>query len=364
MSRSRRSFLQTCCVLPAVGLFSGRAAAEEIRGAKSAAIDQLVAEVLDEGGPGLAMFVAHRGKVVHRRAYGLANLKTERTLTTRTPFDLASVSKQFTAMAIMILAERGRLTLRDDIRKYLPEMPAFDEERPIRILDLLHHTSGLTDYMDLWTGSDEEFETLPNSGVLKIVAKSKLGHETGTEYEYSNTNYALLPIIVERSTRMSFAKFQAQEIFKPLEMHDSLVYDGTAPLPKSIARGYKRNDDGKFEIASSPSVIVGDGNQFSSLEDLEKWDSALRAHRLVSKPMQDRAFAAGKLDDGEFHSYGFGWVEGDDEAHPSVSHDGSWAGTATYICRYLQDDATVAILANDEGLDVAELGESVAEIFR
>lgn len=361
---SRRSFLRACSATPLLGFVAQRASAAEVSGEYSESIDKLVGAKLLAEGPGLAALVVEEGEITHARAYGYADLKTKRPITTRTPFDLASVSKQFTAMAVMILAERNKLGLRDDVRRFLPELPVFDDDRPIRITDLLHHTSGLTDYMDLWTGSDEDFEKLPNFGVLKLAAASKLGDPTGTKYEYSNTNYALLATIVERAAKITFAKFQAQEIFKPLGMQDSYVYDGTVRHSPLIPCGYKRDDDDEAEPVSSPSVIVGDGNQFSSLEDLAKWDAGLRAHKLVSKSMQLRAYTAGKLDDGEQHSYGFGWRDTKDEDHPAVMHNGSWAGTATYICRYLKDDVTIVLLSNDEAIDVDDLGDAIAELHR
>lgn len=364
MSRlSRRSFIRTCSAATILGLAARQAAAGDVAGEHSKKIDKLVrAKLLDEG-PGLAALVVSEGEITHARGYGYADVDAERRITTRTPFDLASVSKQFTAMAVMILAERGRLGLRDDVRRFLPELPVFNARRPIRITDLLHHTSGLSDYMELWDGTDEEFEKLPNSGVLKLVAMNKLGHPTGTKYEYSNTNYALLATIVERAAKQSFARFQAQEIFRPLGMTDSYVYDGTARPSPLIARGYKRDGD-DFEPVSSPSVIVGDGNQFSSLEDMAKWDAGLRAHKLVSEKMQRQAYTAGKLDDGEQHSYGFGWRDTENDDHPAVMHNGSWAGTSTYICRYLTNDVTIALLSNDEALDADELGDEIAELHR
>lgn len=362
MSLSRRMFLQACSATPMLGLGARQVFSADAVGEHSKRIDKLARSKLLAVGPGLAVLVVNEGEIEHAKGYGFADIEAARPITTRTPFDLASVSKQFTAMAVMILAERHKLKLGDDVRKLLPELPVFDEDRPIRIVDLLHHTSGLTDYMELWTGSDAEFAKLPNSGVLRLAARSKLSHDTGTKYEYSNTNYALLAVIVERAAKLPFAKFQAQEIFKPLGMRDSLVYDGSVPLPTSVPCGYKRTDD-EVERVSSPSVIVGDGNQFSSIEDLAKWDLALRSHKLVSAAMQLRAYTGGKLDDGEPHGYGFGWVEGDDEDHPSVSHDGSWAGTATYICRYIKDDLTIALLSNDDEFDVAELGDELAELY-
>lgn len=360
---SRRTFLKACSAVPLSGFLAPGAAAADVTGEHSKGIDKLVRATLLDEGPGLAALVVVEGEVTHARGYGYADLKTGRRITTRTPFDLASVSKQFTAMAVMILAEREQLALRDDVRRWLPELPVFNAKRPIRITDLLHHTSGLTDYMDLWTGSDEDFEKLPNSGVLKLAAANKLGHPTGTKYEYSNTNYALLATIVERAAKIPFAKFQAQEIFKPLGMQDSYVYDGTARHSPLIPRGYKRDGD-EAESVSSPSVLVGDGNQFSSLEDLAKWDAGLRAYKLVSEKMQLRAYTAGKLDDDEQHSYGFGWRDTEDDDHPAVTHNGSWAGTATYICRYLKDDVTIVVLSNDEALDVDELGDAIAELHR
>ena len=168
-----------------------------------------------------AVLVVSKGRVVHAKGYGQADLSTNRPITTDTLFELASVSKQFTSMAIMMLAEESRLRYSDDIRTYLPEFPQHKPGRAIAVSDLLHHISGIPDYMDVWEGDEAAFARLTNADILKLLAKQPLSFPTGTKYDYSNSNYVLLALIVKRIARQTFSQFMTERIFAPLGMKHS-----------------------------------------------------------------------------------------------------------------------------------------------
>lgn len=349
------------CILSALAASGGRANAQQT--ARSRHVDRIVGRVVQPDGPGAAVLVVSRGEVVHRRGYGLAEIATARAITAETAFELASVSKQFTAMAVMILAERGQLAYHDALRQHLPEMPRYDTARPIRLADLLHHTSGIVDYMEVWEGTDDEFSRLTNTGVLRLLARQPLTFSAGTKYEYSNSNYALLALVVERTSGKPFADFLADEIFRPLEMRRARVRDGRGPEIANVARGYTHNKQGKVRLSEKPSIVYGDGSLFTTIDDLARWDQGLRANTLVSAATLKRAFTPGKLDSGRRHDYGFGWEDDSTDGRRSVGHSGSWYGASNYLCRYLDDELTVAVLSNDEKLDAGQLVEDVADVY-
>src|SRR5262249_55033017 len=160
------------------------------------------------------------------------------------------------------------------------ELPEFDPKRPIRVRDLLQHTSGLPDYLGIWKGTDEEFARLTNEDVLKLLAKQKLQFPTGSKHRYSNSNYALLPVIVGRVAGKPFARFGAERIFRPLAMRQSLVFDAMGIQVPERATGYKPAGGGKWVKSVRDGPTCGDGNLFTTAEDLVRWDAALTAGKL------------------------------------------------------------------------------------
>lgn len=328
------------------------------------------------------MLVVQDGKVVHRKGYGLADVERRVPITPQTAFELASVSKQFTAMAVMLLHDRGKLGFDDDVRKHLPELPQFDRRRPIRIRDLLHHTSGLPDYL--------EFEKIParvrgkptNAEVLSELAKHKLSFPTGTRYEYCNSGYILLAQIVERASGRRFTDFLHEEIFSPLDMTHTVGFDDrraprrdravayqAAKESSAIADGdlpetiFRKTRADMMKAADAGYLVVGDGSVFSSLEDLAKWDAAVREGRLAKPETWKQAFTNLRLDNSEEpdEDYGFGWwLEFDKAGRLScVSHDGSWTGCRTIIARHLDKHLTIVILSNIDEMPVDVLEQRI-----
>ncbi|MEN3369571.1 MAG: hypothetical protein V7609_1714 [Verrucomicrobiota bacterium] len=332
-------------------------------------IRALVEEKIDVNGPGVAILVSRHGVPLHLAGYGLADIKAGARITPESLFDLASVSKNMTAIAILTLVEAGNLKLDQPVATYLGDFAVPVKGRAVTLTDLLHHVSGLADYTsDDWEGSDEEFATLTNEGHLKWLNGTRPHRTPGVKYEYNNSGYALLALIVERVSGKSFARYAHDHLFAPAGMEHTLVLDGTANLPVSAVKGYATNDNGHAKRASSPTVITGDGSVYTSVRDLSLWDKALREHAIISRQSQDLAWTNGSLDNGkpirdeDGDGYGFGWVI--EKKRYVVSHSGSWGGTATYLLLDLKKGLTVAVLSNDANAAVGDLAEEILALFR
>jgi CubicO group peptidase (beta-lactamase class C family) len=331
-----------------------------------AAIDKLVEKNgirADE--PGVAVLVHQPGRLVFQKGYGCANLQTKEPITPRTLFELASVSKTFTATAVLILHDLGKLSLDDDVRQHLPELPVYDKARPIRVRDLLQHTSGLPDYM--------AFEDVParnssfhvNEDYLGMFARRQrqfpLDFPTGQNYDYNNTNFMLLAIIVERAGKRPYAQFLKEEIFTPVGMSHSFLFDSPSAAP-AAAGGYNHaigyqwrpkkktwNPDWGVPPDRHPDMLtVGDGSVWTNLEDMLKWDEAVRAERLLKPATWKLALTPSKTRDGQTNGYGLGWTtycEPTGELY-GYGHDGSWGGFETSYYRYLTADNTIVLLSN------------------
>ncbi len=342
-----------------VALLAAGTAQEDL----SSAVDEIVRKRLEPDGPGAAVLVVRDGKVVHRKGYGLANLEHRVPVAPETVFDLASVSKQFTATAVMILADRGLLGFEDDARKVLPELPEYDPERPIRVRDLLHHTSGLKDYLNLLPSVKGDPDRMKNEDVLKLLAGEKLAFRTGSKWSYSNSNYCLLALTVERLTKKTFAAVLQEGIFGPLGMKNAHVLDDVRKVIPHRAYGYGRS--GKdWAYRHSDLVMTGDGAVLLSIDDYALWDAALREGKLVKPETLKRAFAPGALDDGKEHSYGFGWGLGAIGGRAIREHSGGWVGFSTYALRTADDRLTVAVFSNqNSAFNPQGVARAVAKLF-
>lgn len=330
----------------------------------STAIDAIVEKHVEKGGPGAAVMVIKDGKVVHQKGYGMANVEHGVAITPKTVFELASVSKQFTAMGIMILHDRGTIGIDDDVRKILPELKEHDAKRPIRIRDLLCHTSGLVDYLGLLEEFKGDPNKLKNEDVLKMLVDTKLEFATGTKWMYSNSNYCLLALIIERATKKTFRAFLTEEVFKPLGMESTTVFDDARALIKNRAYGYSKSRKG-LSYAHTDYVMTGDGCVMTSLEDFVKWDAGLREGKLVKAETLKQAFTSGTLDDGKEHGYGFGWGVDTHLKRRRLAHAGGWAGASTYIGRYVDDGVTIVVLSNLESFPIEPTATKIArEIFK
>ncbi len=234
-------------------------------------VDKLFAQWDKPGSPGCALAVIENGKTIYERGYGSANLECNIPITPESVFYVGSCSKQFTAMSIALLAHQGKLSLDDDIRKYVPEMP--DYGSPITVRQLIHHTSGLRDYLSLLGIAGLDFGSYHKPDVLELIARQKeLNFKPGDQYLYSNSGYFLLAVIVERVSGKSFREFTQENIFKPLGMTHTHFHDDYTMLIKNRASGYFPADQGAFRNFISTFDCVGSGGLFTSVEDLYFWD--------------------------------------------------------------------------------------------
>lgn len=283
------------------------------------------------------LLIAENGRVIYTGAFGLANKETDEPLNTESAFYLASVSKQLTAMAIMILETQGKLSFEDKLSKFFPEFPDYADK--ISIDHLLTHTSGIPDYFSLGIYKPD----LTNKDVLETLIKQKhLEFEPGEKYSYSNGGYVLLSLIVEQASDEPFHAFLKKNVFEPLGMERSLVFDESKPHIVNRAAGY--SGDGKradYEI-----LTTGDGGIYSTVEDLYKWDRALYSNKLISNKDLQKAFTPRVLTNGRSTNYGYGWMIKSRSQEKTVFHGGSLSGYRTFIERQLESENTIIVLSN------------------
>ena len=301
-------------------------------------LDSIINACYDNGTFNGTVLVSDNKKVVYRRAFGYANRETKEMLIPESVFYLASVSKQFTAMAIMILNERNKLSYDDKLIKYFSEFQSYAGMVTIR--HLLTHTSGIPDYFGLNIYKTD----LKNRDVFEALIKlESLDFMPGSMYEYSNSGYVLLAMITEKVSGIPFHEFMKENIFYPLGMTNTMVYDESKPIIKNRVIGY--NGDGSpndYRILTS-----GAGGMFSNLDDLFLWDQALYANDLVSYTARYEAFSPMILNNGDKSNYGFGWLILDNEMGRIVRHSGSLFGFRTHITRDLTGKDAYIILSNN-----------------
>ncbi len=323
-------------------------------------IDSVFQTLYDQGKFNGNVLIAEQGKVKYQKSFGLANETTGEKLSERSVFELASVSKQFTAMGIVLLHEQGKLRYDDPLSKYIPEL---DFYTGVTIRNLLHHTGGLPDYMGLMYLSWDKSRIATNQDVIDALAAQRPAavFEPGLKFEYSNTGYLLLASVIERVSGMSFTDFMASRIFKPLDMKQTLVYRRRY-APRDIphyAYGYVYSDSlarnvlpdslEDYRIVVWLDGVTGDGMVNSTTTDLLKWDRALYKNKLVSREAIAAMFEPAILKDGSRSKYGYGWALSQlNGIGQIVSHSGGWPGYITIIERHLEQDKTIIILQNSE----------------
>jgi len=290
--------------------------------------------------PGASVLVVKDGRPVVRRVYGLSDLEAGTPASPSTNYRLASVTKQFTAAAILLLAEDGRLRLDDPVRVWLPSLPTAADSVTIR--HLLTHTSGLVDYEDVIPESMTW--QLRDADVLKLLESQDRTHfPPGTDYRYSNSGYALLALIVERASGRDFPSFLRDRIFLPLGMANTLAYVREGPPVPQRAWGYSLVD-GRWQRTdqSQTSAVLGDGGIYSSIDDLARWDAALYDDRLLSDASRALAFVPATTTDDPAVEYGYGWrITGE-----TLWHSGETMGFRNVLVRWPQRRLTVVVLTN------------------
>ena len=302
-------------------------------------IDAVIKDFHTQGAFNGAILVAQNGTIVYDTVIGLADFTTKKDLQPDSPFYLASISKQFTAMGIMLLAQKQLLNYDDPVSKYLPELPEY--AKSITIRNLLNHTSGLKDYFEspglIKPGltNQQVFHWLQN--------EKKLNFAPGEKYEYSNTGYLLLSLIIEKVSSKPFALFMKESIFDPLKMEHTQVFEANTTAIKNRAAGFDKNskpDD--YNI-----LTTGDGGIFATTHDLFIWDQALSSNRLLKDTVLEEAFTKPRLNNGTYSDYGFGWNIIEDDTKKVVFHTGGLNGYRTMIWRDLDKKITIILLTNN-----------------
>lgn len=307
--------------------------------------------------PGASVLVLRDGNPVLRESWGYANLEKRDPAHPGTNYRLASLTKQFTAAAILMLARDGDLDLADGIRVWLPSLPPSTE--PVTIRHLLSHTSGLADYEDLIPGNTTR--QVRDADVLKLLESvEKTYFPPGSEYRYSNSGYALLALVVERASGKPFATFLRERIFEPLEMNGSVAFESGISTVSDRAYGYSHDGEvWKLDDQSLTSTVLGDGGIYSSIEDLAKWDAALATGSLLGAAFQQLAFTPATTTDRSGVSYGFGWrLE-----NRTQWHTGETRGFRTAILRDPGRGLTVIVLTNRNEGEPIELARRIAAFY-
>lgn len=327
----------------------------------SADIDALFKDFDKPRVPGASVIAIRDGKVLYKKAYGLADLEAGTPATTKTNYRLASVTKQFTAMCILILADRGRLSLDDHITRFFPDYPAYGREITIR--QLLTHTSGLRAYEELIPpGRTAQLKDMDVLDLLKQQTSAYFA--PGMEYRYSNTGYAHLAMIVEKASGMKFAAFLKKNIFGPLKMHETVAFEDGVSTVRNRAFGYTKKGDA-FERTdqSLTSAILGDGGIYSSVEDMFLWDQALYTTKLLGAATLQQAWTPSILASGKQITYGFGWELGERDGMKTVRHSGGTIGFRTEILRIPDKKFTVVVLSNSSEAKPGELVNAIADLY-
>jgi CubicO group peptidase (beta-lactamase class C family) len=342
------TLLIVCCGLPFVG-------------AQTDAIDDYVkAEMTRQRIPGVALLVSRGGEVLRAQGYGMANLELQVPVKPETIFQSGSVGKQFTATAIMMLVEEGKIGLEDPLTKYFPDAPATWKQATIR--ELLSHTAGFTDYPKNFDMRKDYTE----KDLTKIVEGIPLAFAPGTKWSYSNLGFLTLGIVIHKVTGEFYGDFLQERIFRPLGMNSTRIMSEADIIPNRAAGYVLVKGELKNQEWVSPTLnTTADGSLYFNVLDLAKWDAALYTEKLLKRSSLDEMWTVAKLRDGQPNSghYGFGWFVENKNGRHLVEHGGAWQGFQTHISRYMDDKLTVVVLTNLGGSKPKILADHVAEMY-
>jgi CubicO group peptidase (beta-lactamase class C family) len=330
--------------------------------ANEAAIKKVFADYARPGQPGCSVGVMRNGSLQHASAYGLADLDQRKPLDTNSIFNIASISKQFTAFSILLLDQRKSLSLDDPLIKYVPELSA--SAKGVTLRHLVHHMGGLRDYTALLMMRGRRM----SDGATQFETIDALGQQRGvnfapaTQYAYSNTGYVLLATVIERVSGRSMKQFAAENIFGPLGMKQTTIIDRyPSGLPK-LARGYTPGKQG-FDVNESAWEQVGDGQVHTTAADLLLWAENFHSGRAGGLPLMQRMTQVGVLKSGEKLDYAAGLAIGEHNGLPTVSHGGGWAAYRSHLLMFPQQHFAVSVLCNRDDVRPHQLASAVAEIY-
>jgi CubicO group peptidase (beta-lactamase class C family) len=339
---------------------------KELDPATAARVDSVFAGFTAPGSPGCALGIMRDGRLVYAKGYGLASIELGVPIGPATVFDIGSVSKQFTALAVVLLAQDRKLALDDEIQKYLPEIPRY--AKPVTIRHLLHHTSGLRDYIDLlfWSGALDESVT-GDREALEILSRQRAPNfAAGAEHLYSNSGYFLLSQIVKRASDRSLRAFAAERIFGPLGMQHTFFLDNHSEIVPDKAASYAPAEyaSDRFQLALANWEQTGDGGVQTTVQDLLRWDSNFSSG-VVGGPAALRELETpGVLNDGKSIVYALGLVvDSSYRGVRRVSHGGAWAGFRAFLTRFPNQRVSLSTLCNVANANPSQLAQRVADIL-
>src|SRR5712664_958781 len=330
----------------------------------SAAVDEVFVDLTKAGSPGCALGVYRDGKIVYAKGYGLANLEENVAITPQTVFDIGSTSKQFTAASILLLEKQGKLSINDDVRKYIPELPDYGQK--VTILHMLNHTSGLRDYLTLMDLAGIHIDSVTtDEDALQIVSRQQaLNFAPGSDWLYSNTGFFLLSVIVKRVSGKTLREFAGENIFVPLEMTHTQYRDDHTSLITNRAMAYDAKEKGGgYSLNVSYFEQTGDGAVHTSVEDLLKWDENFYSGQIGGKTFLSEIQEQGKLNDGKVLDYAKGLRVTDYRGLRTVSHGGSWGGYRAELLRFPEQHFSVACLCNLGSARPSNRAQRVADIY-
>ena len=330
----------------------------------TARVDKLFAEWDKPDSPGCALAIIQDSRVIYKRGYGQADLDHEIPITPSSVFHVASVSKQFTAMAITLLANQGLLSLDDEVRKHIREVPDFGS--PLTIRHLIHHTSGLRDQWSLlvMAGWRLSQDVVREEDVLDLVSRQKaLNFAPGEEHLYSNTGYTLMAMIVKRVTGRSLREFAETNIFRPLGMNSTFFRDDHTVIVKNQAYAYNPAEGGGFRLSVPNYDTVGASSLLTTVEDLALWDQEFYEKRSSGAAVIAQMHTAGRLNSGEKLDYAFGLVTREYNGLKIVEHSGGDAGYRSHLMRFPEQRFSVACLCNLGSISPSRLSRQIADIY-
>lgn len=326
-------------------------------------VDKVFAKWDRSDSPGCALGIYRGGQIIYKHGYGMEDLNEDVHITPGTVFHVASMSKQFTAASIILLAQQGKLSLDDDVRKYVPELPDFGQKITIR--NLVHHTSGLRDQWNLLelAGWRYSKDLITNDDVMSVMTRQKeLNFKPGERHVYCNTGYTLMGLIVKRVSGLSLREFTTKNIFEPLGMTHTHFRDDHAEIIKHDAVGYEQEPGKPFEISITNFDTVGATSLHTTVEDLQKWDENFYHPKVGGDAFVQQMLERGKLNNGEQLDYAFGLVVGKYKGLPTVGHGGADAGYRSDMTRFPEQQFSAAVLCNSAETNPSSLVNQVADI--
>jgi D-alanyl-D-alanine carboxypeptidase len=327
--------------------------------ARADAVDDfLKAEMSKRHIPGLSVVVVRDGKAIKTKGYGLANVETGTRATPDTVYELASVTKPFTAVAVMMLVEEGKVGLEESVLTYLPDLP--EAWKPVTVRHLLNHTSGIRSYTSMPAFLANLRKDYTQAELIRLVGEFPLGFQPGERFVYNNTGYFLLGMLIEKVSGKSYEGFLKERIFQPLGMNATRLNSRRDVIPNRAA-GYDWSQS-RLRNAEyvSPTQPFAAGALVSSVRDMAKWDAALNGEKLLKRSTLEQMWQPTLLANGKTHNYGLGWAVYDYQGQRVIGHGGGIPGFSTYVARFPQHKLTVTLLSNLSGVDSAYLAHGVA----